>query len=511
MSQVLRLGSRRSALAQVQARQVGDALLCLDPGLRIDYRFIESTGDRSTEPNAGLITARGGFTEDLGQMLDHGAIDLAVHSWKDLPPANRVGSTVVATLPRADARDVLLLRRDSLSVAASQGLTILSSSARRRHHLEDFLNWALPIKPAGVQFAPVRGDIETRLRKLLRGDGGALVIAKAAIDRLIEVPPEAVAATGMESVAQLRAAQEAVQRALAVCRVMVLPLLYCPAAPAQGALALEAPNNTRFRSLWAAVNHAPSFELVTTERQIAGEIGEQEPLGLTRLRFDYGDVQYMRSGASDDPRQRVRLYRRGQALPRPACPDAIWSDNGTAEAAADFRSTLPNGPRRFDSTTGLLVSRSEALPTDASVDEHTILWTPGLTTWRKLAARGYWVVGSDESLGETGAAAIRHWFPAIQRWLKLTHLNGFQQQASELVPVYRRQRNAPLADIGSCTHFFWRSGSQLRDYLTAFPRLAHAWHGCGPGNTWRIAYDLLGPQRLAPYLSAEQFRAELLT
>jgi hydroxymethylbilane synthase len=506
----LRLGSRRSALAKVQAKQVGDALLDLDPALRIAYRFIESSGDRSAEPNAGLITARGGFTEDLGQMLDDGTIDLAVHSWKDLPLARRSRSTVVATLPRADARDVLLLRRDSLAMGAVKGLTILSSSARRRHHLEDFLEWALPIKPPAVNFAPVRGDIATRLSKLLRGDGDALVIAKAALDRLIETRPEQLATTGMESVAQLCAAQEIVRRALEACRVMVLPLQYCPAAPAQGALAIEVPNNTRFQSLWSKINHESSFELVTLERQFAEEIGEHVPLGLTRLRFAFGDVQFMRGDTLDDPAQRLRLYRHGQALPRPTSEASIWCANGDAGRVA-IRCGLPGGPRRFGAATGLLVARADALPAGVSVADTTIIWTPGLATWRKLAARGFWVVGSDESLGETGAMAIRRWFPATQRWLKLTHETGFQQENSEFVPAYRRQRAGPLADIGSCTHFFWRSGSQLRDYLSAYPRLAQAWHGCGPGNTWRIARELLDPQRLAPYLSAEQFRAELLS
>ncbi len=510
MSRVLRLGSRRSALARVQAHQVGAEIQRLDPAVTIEYRFIEASGDRSTEPNAGLITARGGFSEDLGVMLEQGEIDLAVHSWKDLPYRERDRTVVVATLPRADARDVLLVRRGSLLSASHVGLRILSSSARRRHHLEEFLNWALPVKPVSISFSAVRGDIETRLRKLLRGDGDALVIAKAALDRLIETPALAIADTALDSQNLLLTTQSIVRQAMSECRAMVLPLLYCPAAPAQGALAVEAPVSTQQLDLWRELNHPDTFDLVDTERSIAVRYGEDEPLGLTRLRFDFGDVEFMRGSWTDEPAQRAKLYRVGTALPRPLDPGAVWCGE-PPESATRARLSTVSTDRYFGADTGLLIARAEALSDDSIVDERAIVWTAGLATWRKLAARGIWVTGSDESLGETGASAIRAWYPHAFRWLKLTHENGFLTHHAQLLPTYRSLRRHPIADVSRYSHFFWQSGTQLREYLRAFPSLASAWHGCGPGNTYRIARDLLGSEHVRPFLSAEQFRAELRT
>lgn len=509
MSRVLRLGSRRSALARVQAQQVGARLLSLDPALRIEYRFIEASGDRSTEPNAAMLTARGGFSEDLGIMLDRGDIDLAVHSWKDLPLADRANSAVAATLPRADARDVLLVRRASLRSAARTGLRILSSSARRRHHLEEFLGWALPVRPAAISFAPVRGTIEVRLRKLLRGDGDALVIAKAALDRLVSTPACTVAGTAADSAVQLRRARDVVSQALSACRAMVLPLLYCPAAPAQGALAIEVPVSTPYATLCRELNDPDTYDLVETERAIARRYPDTEPLGLTRLRFAYGDVEYIRGSWADLPEQRVRLYRFGSAWPQPRDPGVIWCEE-TPDSDARGRSAVPGRPAVFGADTGLLVARADALPADSQVHDHTVIWTAGLTTWQRLAARGVWVTGSDESLGETGAAGIRDWYPAVTRWLKLSHEQGLPSAHAELVPMYRSTRQRVMANVDRYSHFFWQSGTQLREYLVAHPGLHNAWHGCGPGNTYRIARELLGPERLRPFLNSRQFREELL-
>ncbi len=509
MSREVRIGARRSPLARIQAQLAGAALFARDPSLRIRYHFLEASGDRSGEPSAALVTARGGFTEDLGRLLDAGVIDVAVHSWKDLPLPARAATGVFASLPRADARDVLLIRRERLDQAVpSRGLTILSSSARRRLHLERFLGWALPLRDLPVRFAPVRGDIGTRLRKLLRGDGDALVIAKAAIDRLLEAEPKVLDATGVLEATHLVDAQRSVREALAACRVLVLPLQVCPAAPAQGALALEARHDSRWRALLAEINDSDTFETVGAERALAARIGEDEPLGITRLRLDWGDVEFARGMHNGAPFEHQAVHRRGPGLPRPAGAHALWRGD-LDDPRSVQRLPLPGALRSFGAGHGLLVARADALPPGSAIAEDTPIWTAGLDTWRKLADAGHWVVGSDESLGETGARAIRGWFPQVREWLKLSHEQGHDAGIAGFVPTYRLERSRP-PPVDARSHFFWRSGSQLRDYLAAYPGLERAWHGCGPGNTLAIARTLLEPHRLRPFLSGAQFNAELL-
>jgi len=498
------IGARRSPLARVQAKATGAALLRAGAAGAVEYRFIESSGDRSAEPSAAKVTARGGFTADLGQLLDAGTIDLAVHSWKDLPLADRDATEVVASLPRADARDVLLIRRSSLVGAVLPTLTILSSSERRRRSLESFLHWALPVRIEDVRFVPVRGDIGTRLTKLLRGDGDALVIAKAAIDRLLSTDHADPAD------ASLAETRERVRLALSACRAIVLPLASSPAAPGQGALALETRRDAAsLRAALGIINDADTFELVQRERTLAaGMSGDVEPVGVTRLRFAEADVEFVRGSRGDQVENRVALHRRVAGLPRPQSASAVWTGDDEGQSEVE-RLPLESRFPALSDRTGLLVARAEALPPDLALND-AVVWTAGLATWRKLAARGVWVTGSDESLGETGAIAIREWFPQISRWLKLSHAEGFESSHATLLPTYRIRRGAPLPSVHARTHFFWNSGSQLRAYLAQFPGLERAWHGCGPGNSLRIARELLGADRVQPFLNARQFREELL-
>jgi hydroxymethylbilane synthase len=509
MGSVLRLGARRSPLARVQAALAADALRAADPAIAVVFRFIEAPGDRSDEPSAALVTARGGFTEDLGRLLDAGEIDVAVHSWKDLPLAERATTAVVATLPRADARDVLLVRRDALDRLASQPLRILSSSVRRRHHLEQFLAWALPVAPGAIRFESVRGDIGARLAKLLRGDGEALVIAKAAIDRLLAPAPRDADVGSTAALAALAGTQALVRDALATCRAMVLPLSACPASPAQGALALEVRRDSAWLGLLAGINDTDTFELVQAERARAFELADAEPLGITRQRFEFGDVEFVRGARDDVPFAATWLHRRGPALPRPSSREMIWTGEDDTHEARE-RVAFDAEPLHGDAHTGLLVARADAMPPGSTVADGTVLWTAGLATWRRLAERGFWVTGSDDSLGETGALAVRTWYPATSRWLKLSHEGGRETSFGRLVATYRTRRRHALAPIDRYSHFYWSSGTQLREYLAAFPGLARAWHGCGPGNTLQIARTLLDGDRVRPFLSAQQFRQELL-
>src|SRR5690606_36426306 len=118
------------------------------------------------------------FTEDFAEDLRAGKTDLVVHSWKDLPTARRPGTRVAATLPRADVRDVLLMRRDRWrEVRPGDPVSILSSSPRRAYNLAPFLAWALPVRDLRIEFAPVRGNVTTRIRKLVEGEHHGLVVA----------------------------------------------------------------------------------------------------------------------------------------------------------------------------------------------------------------------------------------------------------------------------------------------------------------------------------------------
>ena len=132
----MRLSGRSSELSRIQMHQVADAIRVAAPSTEVVMNFRESLGDKMLDDPLWAMPEKGVFTEDFVEDLRSGRTDVVVHSWKDLPTEPRIGTRIVATLPRADVRDVLLMRRDLWeSVREGSHIRILSSSPRRAHNL----------------------------------------------------------------------------------------------------------------------------------------------------------------------------------------------------------------------------------------------------------------------------------------------------------------------------------------------------------------------------------------
>lgn len=172
-ARTLRLGTRRSALALAQAGTIADALRA--DGHDVQLVEVVTEGDRS----AAALTTLGGtgvFVAELRQRLLAGEIDLAVHSLKDLPTAPADGLVVAAIPPRADVRDALV-SRDGLALAELPSGTVVGTGSPRR---------AAQLRAAGLglDVVPVRGNVDTRLRKVADGELDAVVVAAAGLARL---------------------------------------------------------------------------------------------------------------------------------------------------------------------------------------------------------------------------------------------------------------------------------------------------------------------------------------
>ena len=187
MSLPLVVGARRSPLSRAQAVWVGERLRERWPELSVEYRFITTAGDRDPGTPLPEIGGKGLFTEDLERALREREIDVAVHSLKDLP-ADLPGGLMLGAVPsREDPRDVLVVR-DSLDSAAPDdgrgdvlrrlpaGARVGTSSLRRAAQLR--------ASRADLDPRPIRGNVDTRLRKLEDGGFEALVLAAAGLRRL---------------------------------------------------------------------------------------------------------------------------------------------------------------------------------------------------------------------------------------------------------------------------------------------------------------------------------------
>lgn len=181
------IGARRSPLSRAQASWVGDRLLARWPDLSVRYRFLSTPGDRDPQTPLPAIGGKGLFTEDLERALREGAVDVAVHSLKDLPADMPDGLALAAVPVREDPRDVLVVRdalvdtvrdpdRGELPVRLPSGARVGTSSLRRAAQLR--------AARSDLDPRPIRGNVGTRLRKLEGGDYEALVLAAAGLRRL---------------------------------------------------------------------------------------------------------------------------------------------------------------------------------------------------------------------------------------------------------------------------------------------------------------------------------------
>lgn len=184
----LRLATRRSALALTQSRQVAAAIIARTPGLTVEEVHIVTQGDRVTDRALSEVGGKGLFVKEIEEALLDGRADVAVHSMKDLP-ADLAPGLVVACVPPRESPWDLLVTRDGRSLdALAQGARVGTSSKRRELALK-------AVRP-DLDVVMLRGNVDTRLRKLTEGEYDAIILAEAGVRRL-GLSPSAVRLEGV--------------------------------------------------------------------------------------------------------------------------------------------------------------------------------------------------------------------------------------------------------------------------------------------------------------------------
>jgi hydroxymethylbilane synthase len=473
----LTIASRQSDLARLQAYKVGHALKSAQPELEIKYHFRESLGDKNQNDPLWRMPEKGVFTEDFVLGLKNGEFDCVVHSWKDLPTFLREGSEIVATLPRADQRDLILFRSDRLTAGKSK-LKIYSSSPRREYNLKNFLQEYLPLPVQSVEFLPVRGNIQTRVRKLLNEDVDALVVAKAALDRLLSAgEPE------------FRETQEFLREALKKCQFIVTPLSINPAAAAQGALAIEiASHRDDLRRIFEKINCASTFKAVRKEREILAGYGGgcHQKIGVSVLNKNFGEVLFLK-GLTDQGEVLNQKKILRHLKPQKVETQKLWPQPDNRQKFFSRESLMtPEIEKQIRHAHAISVSRENAWP-EGLKSNGQIVWSAGLKTWKSLAQKGIWVSGSSESLGEENPG-LDELMGEKLKWLKLTHAENVDENS---LATYRLVLQTQKPDLRGKTHFFWSSGSGFRAALALFPEIRDKQHACGPGSTFHTIQNIL--------------------
>jgi hydroxymethylbilane synthase len=245
-STILRIATRGSRLALWQAEAVQAMLLERRPDLAVELVIVTSTGDVNRTDPLHKIGGMGLFTKEIQDAVLDGRADIAVHSLKDLPTETPSELVIAAVPPRGPAEDALLAPKHGSLDRLPKGAKVATSSLRRRAQL-------LRLRP-DLHIAEVRGNVETRVRKLLDGDCDAMILALAGLERL-----------GLT--------EHVTER---FTPVQILP------AVGQGALGIECRSNDEdARSLLAEIDDAETHRAIAAERTFLRTLqgGCQLPIG----------------------------------------------------------------------------------------------------------------------------------------------------------------------------------------------------------------------------------------
>lgn len=240
----LRIGSRGSQLALWQANHI--SALLRERGHQVEIEIIKTTGDKITDVALAKVGVKGMFTKEIEEALAEGRVDLAVHSLKDLPTELPAGFEMAAITRRENPNDVFLSVKHNNLKELPRGARVGTSSLRRQAQLK--------VARADLQVHPLRGNVDTRIRKLEDGEYDAIILAAAGLNRL--------------------------GRTQLVREVLSADFM-CPAA-GQGALGIEIrAGDVKMREILRFLDDADARATTTCERALLNQLGGgcQVPIG----------------------------------------------------------------------------------------------------------------------------------------------------------------------------------------------------------------------------------------
>lgn len=494
----LKLGTRKSLLAWAQSSWVAREIERLNPGTSVELVGIETRGDRIQNVSLQQVAGKEFFVAELDDALAEGRVDLTVHSMKDLS-LDRPEKFILGAVPRREnPRDVVLFGPGVMEkLAAGKTLRIGTSSPRRIENIPPFLRKALPHlggHSPSVELVEIRGNVNTRLSRVHEPAGSerqldAVVLAFAGLIRLWN---------DTQGRAEL-------SKLLQGVRWMVLPLRECPAAPAQGALAVECRrDDQRVRSMLAKLHDEPSASSAAMERQLLADWGGgcHQRFGATAVHSEkLGSMMWIRGVKPDGafveefrwnkyaaPAANASAQKgpAGQALSSSASDvwdGAYWrSEAEKSDSEISWNADLSNQC--------VFVSHARSVRGDhAHSLKNARIWTSGTSSWFKLAAQGLWVEGCAELMGYEklkpvlGEAVLQ--LAPLSNWTVLTHEAARSDWTQgKVIPTYKvsatYSQEAKDA-LKRAKYVFWSSGSQYDELQSLMPTGAQ--QACGLGKT----------------------------
>lgn len=471
----IRLIGRNSRLSLVQMELVSERLRSAFPELSVTLIPRTSRGDQL--PDVPLQTVEGSdfFTQEIFEALARNEADIAVHSLKDMSAAHFFSENRFAVVDRDDTRDVVLFGPDILShIREGKEIVIGTCSPRREEMALRFLQQALPqLGSFRISTRIIRGNIDSRLRKLDAGEYDGIILATAGINRLL----------------RSRYDSSNLLALLKNKKKMLLPLIECVPAPCQGAIVAEAhPSNKYAAGLLQAINNMDLMEDCVQEKQIALQYGTGclQRFGVTTLRYDTKKVRYAAGTDTEGT-----SFTNWKVLPIPLAPQKkLFS---STDYMGKFFTYSPVAVSTVFPETQVFVANYKAVTDSAEWLKNKEIWASGTKTWLELARKGYWVSGSADALGLESLSAV--WnsplFPVARQNLRIiTHEESkthWEKKGWKTLATYRLEGSLNpllLLQLQEADAVFWTSFRQYERYREVLKK--NVIHLCCAGETAQL-------------------------
>jgi hydroxymethylbilane synthase len=485
-----KIGTRGSLLAVTQSTLVKNELEALS-GEKFELVTIKTQGDEITSKPLWQLEGKDFFTKELDEALLKGEVDLVIHSYKDLGSVRPEGIKLAAVTERRFAQDILLISRETIArLRHHQGAFVVGTSSPRRmanltRSLKDYLPFG---EKLDLRCESLRGNVNTRIKRLIDGNYHAIVLALAGIERLAAGETSRIELAGL----------------LKGLDYFILPQSAFPSAASQGALGIETlasrGDGGKLESIIGKLTHATTVEEVRREREAFKGYGGGCHLAVGIHARKIGDLfLHVHSGEVDGKRIEVKTLEGRSPVPSLAQKKKLFIGLPTGKEAAvydEYVAKKPMMPALSAEGKHVFVTSRYCLPAllQASVRPAGV-WAAGTRTARELARAGVWVNGSADSLGTADLVALKNsralamFGASIQEnWITLSHpearsdlgpvLGCYTRETQEVSAEFERR----LSEVGAC---YWTSFPQYALYLARFPFIKDAVHCCGLGKTWQ--------------------------
>lgn len=386
MKKHFKIACRGSWLSMAQAEIFKKKVLNKFPDVTVEFIIKETAGDKNQTTPLHLVEGADFFTKEIQDCIYNGEADFAVHSMKDVSSDQFFSKSKYAVIEREDLRDVVIFNATVLDkIKANIPIVIGTSSPRRAEMAIAFLKKALPKfenDTIEVKSEPIRGNVDTRLRKLNENEFDGIVLAVAGLNRLLDYLP----------------AKETVSTYLLGKKIMLLPLFECPPAPGQGAIVAEtSAENVDAISILDAFKDVELTRIISKERKEAKKLGYgcSQRFGVFSLQNK--NVSFTYSSGVNAKEESFSNW----IIDSPISMNTKNLFSSTDFMKDFFRSTPIEKLTLDENVKDVFISSHKAIH-DAHLVKYLSnkkVWAAGTKSWIEIAKLGVWVHGCADGLG----------------------------------------------------------------------------------------------------------------